>query len=1121
MGYGGQVFQGLEKPVASLSNPWKSRLPRRPRSGIVPALFVAEGAPMRSICLAWLGFAGLALAAPQEDIRLAGPPDVSPDGKQIVFAWKGDIWLAPTAGGAARLLASHPAGEEFPKFSPDGREVAFNSERAGGWMIFSVPTEGGVPQQLTWHTEGNLLLGWYPDGRSLLTRATRDGNGFNPDRLYRIERGARAAEKLVFDDYAGDAAVSPDGERILFTREGHDSYRLGYHGSRASQLWLFEGKTGTFKKLTDSATDCRAPVWKPDGRGFYYTDARDGVANLFERDLDSKKARQLTKFTDSHVMFPALSRDGSMLVFRQLFDFYRLPTDGKRQPEKIALTSATDLPGRAPEVRRRLKSVLNETYTGTLDFTSGGLEMAFTAGGNVWVMDTVLRDPQPVTTGSAFSDGEAVFAPDGTALYFLRDTGEGVNIFRAKRRQSDQFWWQNEQFSIEPLTGDTASRSRLAVSPDGKQLACVRGRGEVVVCDANGKNARTVATSPIRADCDWAPDGKWLLCTLMDSGDNTDVWIVSADGQTRYNLSRRPGWSGDAAWSPDGKLVAFVNRTLDKEVSLHYVWLARADQPWSKREATLEQALKKMKEARVTRKTGAAPAAESKPRPKVEVKIDFEGLAERVQQAKLPENAEPHRLFWSFDSLALAFCANINGKAGTYRLNFPNPGEPTFMTALQGTQARWIEKGSKVLWLVDGVPAAFEEKYPFEALQTLDWREHLRLGFRKGWRLLRDYFYDPRMNNRDWDGVRRKYEDMAANAPDMNAFRRVMQMMEGELNASHMGFTVASQHNWTNTEWKVRTAHLGLRFDRAFAGPGLKVSEVLADGPTDTPRCRVQPGEVVVSMDGTEVGPATDLTTVLNGSWPRELLLEIRGSNSTRKVNVPTISFGEARELMHKAWVQANRKRVNTMSGEKLGYLHIERMTLPSLRQFEREVYAEGVGKDGLIIDVRNNPGGFISDKLLAILCHPYHAMTIPRDGELSYPAGYLGRVVYNKPIVVLCNQNSASNAEIFSRAIQTLKRGKLVGVPTCGAVISTPDRHLLDLGSIRLPDRGWYGLNDGADMELNGVVPDYIIWPQPGELAAGKDTQLEKGVQVLRDEVKADQAKKRPTPLPASQRKK
>ncbi len=406
-------------------------------------------------------------------------------------------------------------------------------------------------------------------------------------------------------------------------------------------------------------------------------------------------------------------------------------------------------------------------------------------------------------------------------------------------------------------------------------------------------------------------------------------------------------------------------------------------------------------------------------------------------------------------------------------------------------------------------------------MQTLDWRDHQRLGFRQAWRLLRDNFYDAHLNNRDWESVRRKYEDMAANAPDINAFRRVIEMLNGELNASHLGFTVSSQLLWTNTEWKIRTAHLGLRFDPAFAGPGLKVSDVLAEGPADTPRCRIQPGDIVASMDGTEVHNAMDLTTVLNGSWPREILLEIRGSNATRKVSVPTISYAEARELAHKIWMRNNRKRVNALSQDRLGYLQIERMTLPSLRQFEQEVYAEGVGKDGLVIDVRNNPGGFIADRLLAILCHPYHAMTIPRGGELSYPSGYLGRVVYTKPIVVLCNQNSASNAEIFSRAIKTLKRGKLVGVPTYGAVISTPDRHILDLGVLRAPDRGWFGLDDGQDMELNGVVPDVVVWPQPGDRAAGKDAQLEKAVQVLLDAVKADQKTKRPTPLPASQRKK
>lgn len=1074
---------------------------------------------MRRIFLTWWGLAGLALAAPvQETIQLAGPPDVSPDGKQLVFAWKGDIWLAPVAGGPARLLAAHPASNEYPKFSPDGREVAFVSERAGGAMLFVVPTEGGVPQQLTWHSEGHLLLGWYPDGRALLTRAVRDRNGFAPDRLYRVERGTRAADKLLFDDYAADAAVAPDGQRILFTREGCDPYRMGYRGSRASQLWLFDSATGAFQKLCAGETDCRAPLWKPDGCGFYYTDTRSGVANLFERDLASGAERQLTAFTDSPVMFPALSRDGTTLVFRQLADFYRLSTAPGARPEKIVLTSATDLTGRELIVRRRLRSVVNETEAGTLAFATGGLELVFTAGGNVWTMDTVLREPQPVTTGSAASDTEAVLAPDGSALYFLRDTGERVNLWRATRQQPDQPWWQNAQFTLEPLTDDTAARSRLALSPDGTQLACVQGRGEVVLCDVHGKNARTVAAATMQAEVAWSPDSRWLLCTLTDSGDNTDVWLVSADGQTRYNLSRRPGWSGDAAWSPDGKLVAFVNHTLDNEVALNYVWLARADEPWSKRDATREQAVKKMKEAHATRKGTATPAPAPKPRAKVEVKIDFEGLAERIRQAPLPANAAPHHLFWSFDSIALVFSANINGKSGTYRINFPHPGEPTFTSALQGTQAKWIEQGSKIMWLVDGIPAAFEEKYPFEALQTLCWSDHQRLGFRQAWRLLRDHFYDAHLNNRDWDAVRRKYEDLAAAAPDLNTFRRVMELMAGELNASHLAFTVATQHLWTNTEWKVRTAHLGLRFDPSYAGPGLKVSDVFAGGPTDAPRSRIQPGEIILSMDGTEVGPATDLTTVLNGSWPREVLLEVRGS-SLRKVSVPTISYAEARELLHKVWMRANRQRVNALSGDRLGYLHIERMSLPSLRQFEQEVYAEGVDKDGLVIDVRNNPGGFIADRLLAILCHPYHALTVPRGGELSYPSGYLGRVVYTKPIVVLCNQNSASNAEIFSRAIKTLHRGQLVGVPTYGAVISTPERHILDLGLMRLPDRGWFGLHDGQDMERNGVIPDFIIWPQPGELATGKDAQLERAVQVLLDEVKADKARQRPTPLPASQR--
>ena len=305
------------------------------------------------------------------------------------------------------------------------------------------------------------------------------------------------------------------------------------------------------------------------------------------------------------------------------------------------------------------------------------------------------------------------------------------------------------------------------------------------------------------------------------------------------------------------------------------------------------------------------------------------------------------------------------------------------------------------------------------------------MGFAKAWQILRDCFYDGRLNNLDWDAVRVKYEEMAANAPDMYAFSRIIDMLNGELGASHLGFT-PNLKEWEKPAdapaWRSETAHLGLRFDTACAGPGLKVRDVVAKGPADCIRSRVLPGETVLKIDGKEVGPDADLTRVLNGRLQREITLRVAAaSGAQRDVVVHPISYHDVRDLLREQEQDGSLRLVESLSRNRLAYLNIEKMDWSSFDKFEREVFARGVGKAGLVIDVRNNPGGFIADRLLAILCRPQHSITVARGGEESYPFGYQVFTSWDKPIVVLCSQRSTSNAEIFSHAIKALKRGKVV----------------------------------------------------------------------------------------------
>ena len=411
---------------------------------------------------------------------------------------------------------------------------------------------------------------------------------------------------------------------------------------------------------------------------------------------------------------------------------------------------------------------------------------------------------------------------------------------------------------------------------------------------------------------------------------------------------------------------------------------------------------------------------------------------------------------------------------------------------------------------------------------------------------MRDRYYDGNLGNRNWDAIRRKYADMAAASPDRESFATVVNLMLGELNGSHLGFTATSGPAAPEPEpapgprpapgggggrrggggaggtWNVATAHFGLRFDPSTKGPGLKVRDVIPDTPADHKATRILPGETLMAVDGTPVDPAMDLTRVLNGPTDRDVKLTVRGlDGKDRDVTLRPIALAAARTLLYDKWIKDNRAKVDELSHGKLGYLHIKGMNFPSFYQFEQDLYAAGVGKDGLIIDVRENGGGSTADHLLTALTQPHHAITIPRGGGQGYPQDRRVYATWTKPIVVLCNQNSFSNAEIFAHAIKTLKRGPLVGVPTAGGVISTGAATIMDVGTIRLPNRGWFLPETGEDMELNGAKPDpaNTVWPDPADFARGVDAQLAKAVTVLEADVRADAARPRPALRKASDR--
>jgi tricorn protease len=1099
-------------------------------------------ASKRLVVATVIGFLILTPANAQTPAPLATDPTLSPDGKLLAFALAGDIWTVRTDGGVAQRLTTHPATDFKPIFSPDATRLAFVSQRDGSAQVWvqNIKPAGlatGTPRQVTHHTSGYNLEAWYPDGKHLLVSMSRDHYWFSREntRFAKVAINERKSHQLLFDDFGSAPSLSPDGRSVLFQREGASWWRKGYVGTQAGQIWRFDSSNGQFTEILKERYGNHTPLWKPDGKGFYVASQRSGTLNLWEHDFGAAEPKQLTHHDDDSVLMPTLSADGSTIVYRHLFDFYRLSlTDNDSKSVRINVRVAGD-PIVEPTIRRSIDTADRAV------FSSDGHELAVVAGGDIWMMDTELREPINVTE-SAAEESEPVFVDDGKALLFLRDHEGAVNIWRAEPDAKSDYWWQQVSFRLTQLTEMHGTVSNLQLNPSGCQIAYVRNRQGLYVADIDGKNSRLLVSGFDSPVYEFSPDGRWIAFAQMDNYFNSDIWIVPVDGSAApVNISRHPKNDFSPKWSPDGRILAFTGVRDAETTDLHYVYLTRQDADATDRDRTLEKARKKIDDARKQKiaspssmdlKLDAQAAVDqsagdetresddgNKQNPVEapdQIVIDFEDIHKRVQRVRIA-NASIDGLFWFGEEQTLALSATINGREGTYSIAFPEELKPDFLTSDRGHFATRLKNPKTIGWVTSGTPATL----------GIDAHERYRAGFNAAWRLMRDNWYDDRLGNRDWDAIRHKYCDAAATSPDDATFASIVHMMLGELNGSHLGYqSRTSDTPVTAPSWTPQTAHLGVRFEPAYRGPGLRIRDVIMDGPADRQSSRLFPGDTILAIDGTEIDPDFDLTQILNGPLDRDLHLSVQSAakaeetKADRTVLLRPISYSSAHSLLYPMWEESNRRTVERLSEGRLGYLHIAAMDVPSLYEFERKLFDVGYNKTGLVIDVRGNGGGRIADRLLTALTQPRHAITVPRGGGPGYPQDRMVYATWNKPIIVLCNQNSFSNAEIFSHSIRVLKRGRLVGVQTGGGVVTTGSTTVMDLGTLQQPYRGWFSIESGEDMELNGAVPHVEIWPRPGDLSQGVDRVLERAVKMLSRDVDRHLQQPSPNLIKATERR-
>ena len=1035
-------------------------------------------------------------------IYLASNARLLPDASQLVFEWNDALWMAPAAGGEARrIMTGYESDDTWPAVSPDGKKIAFVSRRDGNFNVWTFNRETGEIKNVVRHSETTIPRQWSSDGKTIVCTAARDNaSTLRCSRIILADAEGVKPEFMPFDAEGDDPALSPDMKTILFTWRGELPYRKRAHSttSQAGEIWAYNLDTGSFTRVVNSKYGARDPIWAPDGKGFYYLgpDGELPFRNVRYHDMATGEDRRITSFTDEHVFQITISADGKTMVVREAFDFWSFdPTAANVVPKKLTFYPEKGYRTR-PEIKRRhYESAWCNDNPGDVCFTDNGMQTAFTAGGDLWVMETQLRKPQLVRGDTRTHERECMFTPDGKLLYYLSDRGDGSDVCVAERDDPSKAWWENTRFVHRRLTSDDTPKSGFSISPDGRRMAWVDDTGKLAFADLQGN---IVGRGPDVCGAGayaWSPDAKWVAAAIGDKYGNFDIWIVPTEPgpQGPYNLSRnfkRDDWP---AWSPDGKIIAFVGERADAsdQTRIFYVYLNPEDEA--------REANSTVENARSTVRNYAASPSSISEEANDEVdegyKIVFDGLYERVRRVEVRAEMP----FFRWDSRTLAF--NVSGKTET--IVIPSRLKPQSHCQKVGGNPRWLERDDRIVWAIDGLPAHGENTFAFKVFQETDLKDYQELGFRTAWARIRDRFYDPNYHGADWEAIKTKLLPAARNARSNSVYGRVLRWMLGELDASHLGFNPSDSSNkmWIEenryNSWRAQTAHVGLRF-MPEAG-GWRIVEVLKDGPAEKSAVGFKVGDMVTAIDSVRVNNATVAADVLRGQGERRISVTWVPCGGTERTDlIDCQTWEQARQQKAAGDLAALRRHVHEKSSGKIGYLHIPQMDWASYLKFQDELFSEGFGKDGLIIDVRDNLGGFTADRILSLLCTPDHA-TFDSRGMLepAYLIGYWGKPVFSGKVAVLCNERTISNGEIFSHAIKHTKRGVLIGRPTAGEVIATSDRPLLDLGTFRDAFRGCYTA-DGTDMENNPAIPDIYVEDTPADRAAGLDVQLDTAIDTL-----------------------
>ncbi|WP_394746727.1 S41 family peptidase [Spongiimicrobium salis] len=1037
--------------------------------------------------------------------RLLRQPDIS--ASQIVFTYGGDIWVSSINGGSAKRISSTPAVESNPYFSPDGKWIAFTSNRSGSNAVYLVSANGGETTQLTWHPSGALVRGWSNDGKHIIYASGRETAPRPYNRLWKVPVKGGAPE-LIHAQWGFDGSISPNGKQIALDRMSRwDSEWRAYRGGQNTPLIILDLATSSETLLpNDSSTDIQ-PLWM--GEMVYFLSDRDLVSNIWSYNTNTKAIAQVTRFKGSDIKW--LAGHNNTLAYER---------DGYLHLMDISSGNSTqldiDVIGDFSWAATKWENVTNRARSASL--SPNGKRAIMESRGDIFTIPLEFGDSRNITQSSGTADRAPIWSPKGDKIAWFSDKDrKGYALLVATQDGLSK----PERIGI----GESKMAWDPSWSPDGNYIAFVDDDVRLRVVDLKSKKIETIAVGGTNLErgsieMKWSPDSKWIAFSKAGSNNFRQLYLWSLNTKKANAITDAFADSFSPAWDLNHKQLYFLastnialrsgwantsSMTAAPEYAAYVVNLKKDDDSPFKPKSDEEEIKKEAENPKDPKKKTEAGKNGKKKAPKTVV-IDFEGLNRRT--LPLPTPVRDYRFILAGTEGTAFIGERIPNSRGLTLHKFDLKKREAKEFTSNANQVSITSNGKHMLaninraWKVIGTggPNAKGGKNLKVSLQMkLDRNAEWEQMFEEAWRYERDYFYDPNLHGRNWNAVHKRYAPLVPFIKHRSDLTYILDQMNGELSVGH-SFVFGGDFP------QVERGQVGLLgADLIPEGKAWKIARIYTteswnpglSGPLDAPGLNIKEGHFIVGINGKEFASNSNIYEYLDGTSGKQTVLHLNKTanfkGSWQEVVTPIRSENSLRQ---RTWVEDNRRRVDQLSNGRLGYIWVPNTGGPGFVSFNRYYFAQQ-DKEGAVIDERFNGGGLLDDYMVDLMTRSLRAgltNEVPNGTPMKLPAGILG------PKVLLINELAGSGGDFFPWVFRQQKAGKLIGMRTWGGLVKSSVHYgLIDGGALTAPDNAVFDPIKGEWIgENKGIAPDIEVRQDAKALSTGKDPQLERAVNEL-----------------------